>query len=67
MPEALDALRSPAPPAGKRRSKLPCCCFCQTELDDDASRAISASRAHGLRPTASLFCSPRCRDCVRAL
>ena len=67
MPEALEALRSPTPVASNRRSKLPCCCFCQAELGEDAPRAISASRAHGLCPTASLFCSTRCRDCVLAL
>lgn len=67
MPEALEALRSPAPAASTRHSKQLCCSFCRAELEDDASVVITASRARGLGSSASRFCSTHCRDCVLAL
>jgi hypothetical protein len=65
MPEALEVPRSRV--ASKRPSKQLCCSFCRAGLGEDAPFAISASRAHGLCASASLFCSTRCRDCVLAL
>lgn len=67
MSQALEALGSPAPTAGRRGSNQLCCSFCRAELGEDASLAISASRGNGLCPPAARFCSAHCRDCVMAL
>jgi hypothetical protein len=67
MSQALEALRSPAPAVGNRRSNQLCCSFCRAELGEDAPVPISASRARALCPPAGRFCSTHCRDCVRAL
>jgi hypothetical protein len=40
------------------------CSFCQTELREDVAPASGEPRQHA---PAGSFCSPRCRDCVRAL
>lgn len=40
------------------------CSFCQAELRKDAALTSGESRR---REHESTFCSPRCRDCVRAL
>ena len=43
------------------------CSFCQTELGENLALTISASGADGRRALSGSYCSPRCRDCVRAL
>lgn len=56
-----DALLPPAPSASARLMR---CAFCQTDLREDHPPIPDDTRE---RASASSFCSPRCRDCVRAL
>jgi hypothetical protein len=72
MADVFRTLRPPGEQAGERnrdgvvRSRTPRtmrCSFCQTELREDFAPTSGELR----RAQASSFCSPFCRDCVRAL